>query len=117
MVKRRSKKEIAVEAIQQFIKFQESGITTPDFVKLVDVLALQDIGVHIETNHNWENRFTWFKKGECTPDQKDIVLPKKIYDGVKKGKAEALEVFFHELGHVILGNYIFNLQNSCQNKP
>ncbi|EGK07400.1 hypothetical protein HMPREF0476_1813 [Kingella kingae ATCC 23330] len=102
MVQARTNREIAQFAVQLFINFINNGIQTPNIENLIDILSEQDISIHIETNAKWDRVHSIHKKGESTPSKKEIVIPKRVFDGAKKLNTEDLEVFFHEIGHVIL---------------
>lgn len=103
MVDRREPKEIQLLAAGQFWMFRQYNITAQLVEKMIDVLAIeQDIGVRIERNADWDRQHTRLKQGESKPSEKTITLPKRIFDRAVKGDAAALEVFFHEIGHVVL---------------
>lgn len=40
----------------------------------------------------------------CDPSILAIAMPNKLYVDIVKGKPEALFIFFHELGHLLLGH-------------
>ncbi len=99
MVKKRTRKEIAEQAILQYVRFKRRDLNVE---ALIDELAEQDIAVHIESDRDWEKKHTWFKSGESEPSNNYIVIPNRVFRGAKNSQADSLEVFFHELGHVVL---------------
>lgn len=102
-VQARTNKEIASEAIRHFIFLHGYGISLKNIEKIIDVLAVEfDISIHIENNSKWDKTHSYLKRGESIPSQRKIVLPKRVFDGVKRGREKDLEVLFHEIGHVTL---------------
>lgn len=101
MVQRRTFENIAIEAVKQFSILTEKTIEV-NMEKWIDILALQDISVHILTDKKWNKQHTSFKKGESIPTQNKITIPQSCLDNSKKGDTEAFKTFFHELAHVTL---------------
>lgn len=103
MVRKRTEEEIASLAIGQYLLFNRKKVGLENIETVVDLLCVeQGIVVHVEGNKKWDKQHSPFKKGESKPSEKTITIPKRVYDGIKKGRARDLEVLFHEIGHVIL---------------
>lgn len=103
MVKKRTEEEIAGIAIEQFLFLKRHNLSLSKIEAIVDILDVkQEIRIHIERNADWDRQHSPYKKGESKPSEKSITIPKRVYDGVRKGKAQDLEVLFHEIGHVAL---------------
>lgn len=105
MVRKRTEEEIALLAIEQYLLFDHNKVGLENIETVVDVLYVkQGIVVHVESNKKWDRQHSSFKKGESKPSEKTITIPKRVFDGMKQGRASDLEVLFHEIGHVALGH-------------
>lgn len=101
IVQRRTTEEIVTAAVEQFYIFK-TKTSEANIEIFIDLLAEQNISVHILRNAEWQKKHTLLKKGESIPSQNKILLPKQLLDKALSGDRESFETFFHELGHVIL---------------
>lgn len=102
IVKRRTSKEIGLEALEQYLFLLEKSCQLFDIEKIIDLLSLKGVTVCIESDKKWGEKHTWLKKGESIPGKRVISIPMKVFNGAKDGKFDDIKTFFHELGHVAL---------------
>lgn len=102
IVRRRTAKEIGIEALGQYLFLQKKKCQSFDIEKIIDLLSLRDIAVCVEGDEKWRKTRTWFKKGESIPSRRIISIPMRVFNGARKGKTDDVKTFFHELGHVVL---------------
>lgn len=68
--------------------------------KFVELLRKEGIETVIEYSQKW----TWISDATCDPALRTIVIPEKLFQKALKGDPKALFIFFHELGHLLLGH-------------
>lgn len=74
-----------------------TGKRTEEFI-----MQLEDYGIHVDIVDNEE----WIDATRATVDPQTamVYLPEKLYIDLCRGKAEAIRIFLHELGHIVLGH-------------
>jgi len=66
------------------------------------ISSLEKYGINIDVIHDAE----WIDATKATVDpQKGMIyVPEKLYSEICRGKAKAVRIFLHELGHIVLGH-------------
>lgn len=68
--------------------------------KLISNLEQFGINVDVVFDEEWIDA----TKAMVDPQKGMIYVPQKLYDEICRGKGEAVRVFLHELGHIVLGH-------------
>lgn len=114
LVQARNHNEIARQAIQHFITLINNGLSLNKIEQMIDVLSVNpefNITIHIEKNSIWDKTHSSLKRGESIPMERKIQIPKRVFDGAKKGKQKDLQTLFHEIGHIILNHKPIYMQS------
>lgn len=81
------------------------------------LLKLEHYGINIDVIEDDE----WIDatKAMVDPQKGMIYIPNKLYDEICRGRADAVRIFLHELGHVVLGHkplLHFSTDNPAENE-
>ncbi|EMT6574433.1 MULTISPECIES: ImmA/IrrE family metallo-endopeptidase [Providencia] len=101
--------EIAVRAINfchafGINDFGKSKRKRKRYDKIFEDLYLYGITIHVMDDNEWEAHTANLTIGHCDPSNLTISVPNKIYTMACWGEEHALEVMFHELGHLLLAH-------------
>lgn len=71
---------------------------------LIDSFFSYGIEINVMDDGQWHQETRDLTIGHCDPSQLMISVPERIYYQACSGDRVALEVIFHELGHLLLGH-------------
>lgn len=90
--------------------------------KCLEMLSTYNVTLNIVEDDEWRRNTLGSILGHCDPVNAEISLPESTYLEACEGDSFALEIIFHELGHLILGHkallhYSSNAPVSMQEDP
>lgn len=80
------------------VKFRRSSFRSGRAEKLIGRLEECGINVDVVQDEQWLG----FTRATVDPQKGMVYMPAKLYNEFCRGKAEAVRIFLHELGHIFL---------------
>lgn len=78
---------------------------TKDFyAQAIERLFIPSITLSVVDDNDWNDGFYGSISGHCDPHTATITIPGSIYDGACAGERHALNILFHEIGHLALAH-------------
>lgn len=98
--------EIAVRAINFCNALGISGLKSEHrrYDQVFELLFRYGIIINVMDDDEWQRETGGLTIGHCDPNRLTISIPNKIYNRACYGERFALEVMFHELGHLLLAH-------------
>lgn len=88
------------ERVRKILRLSKRGFSSQRAEETV--MSLERCGIYLDVVDDRE----WINATRATVDTANgmIYMPQKLYDQLCRGKAEAIRIFLHEVGHIVLGH-------------
>lgn len=88
------------ERVKKILQLTKRGFSVKNAEQTV--MNFERYGIYIDVVDDRQ----WFDATRATVDPGTgmIYMPQKLYDQLCRGKAEAIRIFLHEVGHIVLGH-------------
>lgn len=91
--------KLAAQAATMLLDIKHETIDSLD--QFVEMLRKE---YKIEIVFEYDRKWIWISDAACDPGILTMAMPQRLFLRALKGDREALFVFFHELGHILLGH-------------
>lgn len=90
--------EHVAQRVCHILKIRKRSFTTRGIGKLIHLLEEHDINVDVVEDKQW------FDGARATVDthKKTIYMPNKLHSDLERANPEAVRIFLHEIGHILL---------------
>lgn len=88
------------ERVKKILQLTKRGFSVKNAEQTVMSFELYGIYVDVVDDRQWLDA----TRATVDPASGMIYMPQKLYDQLCRGKAEAIRIFLHEVGHIVLGH-------------
>lgn len=84
----------------EILGIKKRSLQGPHTEKLISRLELHGINVDVIEDESWIDA----TRATVDPQKAMIYMPNKLYTDLCRGQRDAVRIFLHELGHIVLGH-------------
>jgi len=88
------------QRVKKILQLTKRGFSVKNAERTVASFELYGICIDVVDDRQWFDA----TRATVDPASGMIYMPQKLYDQLCRGKAEAIRIFLHEVGHIVLGH-------------
>jgi len=88
------------QRVKKILQLTKRGFSVKNAERTVASFELYGIYIDVVDDRQWFDA----TRATVDPASGMIYMPQKLYDQLCRGKAEAIRIFLHEVGHIVLGH-------------